>query len=418
MSWLAFSVPQTLTFNWSGGAHRLHFGGRVSPTRSFECSPKKRLCKPFSPLHLIARQATSGPHPVISPSRKSDVNEFALSSPIVHRYTTDDGAHFAMWYTTHFDESEDGSEASKDMVFLATSDDGATWNRVAGPLSNGAVLTTNKDQWWAFDTTRVSVGSVLYTAPQRVRADAGIYLLYYTGSGNNSLYSQQSHALTSLTRIGVAISKDGEHFTRFEGDYPSGAILDVSENQSDLFDNATVGSPCVLYNDDTKQYVMYYHGAKSSDGVFGIGCATSEDGFSFERTIEKTPIVTQSLAPKTVTWADGGVCRPSVVRFKSKGWAMFVEVIGMDGKRRIALTLSENGASWGPLSLVLDVGEQGRWDAAAVSHPCAVVFEDGTVWLYYTGECDDNENGADVGRVSCIGVARSDGSNWQSFTRF
>lgn len=356
---------------------------------------------------------------MVSLSGNTNVNGGALSSPVVHRYMTDDGAHFAMWYTTHFNESKDGSEASRDMVFLATSDDGVTWSRVAGPLSNGAVLTTNEDQWWAFDTTRVSVGSVIYTAPQRVRADAGIYLLYYTGCGNNALYSQESHALSSLTRIGVAISKDGEHFTRFEGDYPSGAILDASENQSDAFDNATVGSPCVLYNDDTKQYVMYYHGANSSDGVFAIGRATSEDGFSFERTVKKTSLVTRSLAPESATWADGGVCRPSVVRFRAKGWAMFVEVIGMDGKRRIALTLSEDGAMWGPLSLVLDVGEQGQWDAAAVSHPCAVVFEDSTVWLYYTGERNDNEHGAEgVGRVSCIGVAQSDGRNWQSFTRF
>lgn len=415
MKWLAFSVPEPVRLDWRGDIRRSCLGGRVSPIPPVLSSTRRRLGNAVSPRGPVVTQATSDPQPVLFPSGALGGREGALSNSVVRRYTTDDGAHFAMWYTIHSSQSGHDNGAHGDMVFLATSDDGVRWRRVTGPLSNGAILTANDDQWWAFDTICVSAGSVLFTAPQRVRADTGIYMLYYTGSGNGSLYAQKCHALSTLTRIGVAISKDGEHFTRIEGDCPSGAILDVSTNKFDAFDNATVGSPCVLYDDDTKSYVMYYHGATSSDGIFAIGRAMSKDGFSFDRAFGNASMVTRRLAPKSVNWADRGVCRPSVVRFNGKVWGMFVEVIGMDGKQRIALTTSEDGITWGPLSLVLDVGRQGQWDAGSVSHPCAVLFDDGTIWLYYTGK---RSASGDVDRASSIGVARSDGCKWHSLSRF
>lgn len=354
---------------------------------------------------------------MLVPNRSTGKNELSLSSPAVIRFAADCEAHFAMWYTVSFGKNESGTGREKDMIALAISDDGLLWRRVVGPLTNDAVFTENRDQWWAFDTTHISVGSVLFTSPRHVRSDGGIYCLYYTGRGNDSLQSYEGHdAIDSLTRIGVAISKDGEHFTRVEGAAPSGAILDISASDADVFDNASVGSPCVLYDRNTKSFSMYYQGTTLSKRMFAVGRATSTDGFYFERDTENNSVVTCDLVPHGVTWAEKGVCRPSVVQFNVTTWGMFVEVIGADGKHRIALTKSVNGITWGSLSLVLDVGQRGQWDSGSISHPCAVLFDDGTVWLYYSGERESSDQEFVSGEAS-IGVARSDGLNWHSFTR-
>lgn len=405
-----------------GGSTFLNFPSRqtlanTAPKRSRTLCGRRPLVR-FTPSRCSLQPGHRLLPPVLTPRRSDAFSEAALSSPVVHRYVTDDGEHYAMWYTMRPVDWEHASRAPKGMlsgvISLAVSHDGLTWRRVEGPFSNQAILGANDEQWWAFDTAHLSLGSVLFTASDFVRADGGIYLLYYAAGGDDPLSFQGASIPGGITRIGLAISKDGEHFTRFEGEFPSGAVLDVASKHKHAFDDAFISSPSVLYDNSRKQYMMYYHGASFSSPKFAIGLATSKDGFSFRRS-STTPIVTGDLSPEGATWASNGVCRPCVIHTKTGTWAMFMEVIGLDGIHRIALSESNDGITWGTLSLVLDIGLKHQWDAHGVSHPCAVMLDDGGIRLYYTGKSDNHD--VNAGRGTSIGVASSNGDNWYSFSR-
>lgn len=303
---------------------------------------------------------------------------------------------------------------------MALSSDGLTWKRVKGPLDNGGVLNPNSEDWWAFDTIHTSCGSVLLTHGTRVRTDGGVYLMYYTGGDTERMPISEDVKITGgRTRIGVALSKDGEHFTRIEGEYPSSALLDVGDPPS--FDDLFVAAPHVIYDPDappSARYVMYYHGANVCDRRFCIGRATSRDAFTFTRNPARKAVVSaasKTQVPDDMPWAEKGVCRPCVVQ-RGQLWVMFLEVIGLDSKHRIAMSESEDGIKWGPLVLVLDVGEPGEWDAAGVSHPCAVVPDDDDgVIIYYVGRREDHD--IDGGRGTNIGMAQSIGPDWTQLER-
>lgn len=328
-----------------------------------------------------------------------------------------------MWYTSRPIDWSNSSRSPPGTlsgeVRLALSSDGRTWRRIVGPSPEGAVFPPNSEEWWAFDTVHVSTGSVLLTSPARVRSDAGVYTLYYSGGDTEHLpISNDLKIPGARTRIGVAISKDGEHFTRIEGQFPSGAVLDVAEQPS--FDDLFVAAPCVIYcphaRSSLSSYVMYYHGATTSNKQFAIGRAESQDAIKFTRSPLKTPVLSSEHAPEGATWADGGVCRPCVLRRKNDDWVMFVEVIGADGVHRIGKCDSSNGIKWGELQVVLDVGQRGEWDDAGVSHPYALMGEDEeTVQLFYTGRRDDHD--VENGRGTCICMAESHGSDWTRFSR-
>lgn len=357
------------------------------------------------------------PTPVLSPSRVPA--EGTLSSPIVHQYFTDEGPHYVMWYTARAANWANAKLAPRGtlsgVISLALSDDGFAWRRVEGPRDDAALLGPNDDQWWAFDTTHLSCGSVLLSSQSRVRADAGVYFMYYTGGNHERVSLDGAFLPGGRTRIGVAVSKDGEHFSRIEGDFPSGAVLDVGEPGA--FDDAFVAAPSVLFCDErdlASRYVMFYHGTSlSTDSGFAIGRAVSADGILFTRD-SHVPVVSSTSAPPDVSWAARGTCRPCVVR-RGGGFVMFVEVIDKQGVQRIATTSSADGVVWSELSIVLDVGRENAWDSAGVSHPCAVLMDNDCVRLYYVGERVDHD--VDDGRGSCIGVAESVGSDWMTFER-
>lgn len=368
--------------------------------------------------HTSSIPSTSSSSPVLAPI--DTPAQGALSSPVVHQYFTDDGPHYVMWYTSrppqwqHADRAPPGTLSG--FISLALSDDGLVWRRVTGPRPDAALLGPNDEQWWTFDTTHLSAGSVLLTSPARVRADAGVYLLYYSGGGSEPIEHMGVSQPGARTRIGVAISKDGEHFSRIEGDFPSGAVLDIGD--PDAFDSAFVAAPSVLRMDDASpanRYVMFYHGASTADLTFAIGLAVSSDGFDFTRA-SSMPVLSRSNAPADANWALRGVCRPCVVmRGDRKRWTLFVEVVDDTSTHRIAMCESDDGVQWGTLTLVLDVGEQGAWDAAGVSHPCAVQVDGGGLLLYYVGKRADHN--VDAGRGTCVGVAQSEGPDWSRLRR-
>ncbi|MCE5271117.1 hypothetical protein LLH00_07500 [bacterium] len=101
------------------------------------------------------------------------------------------------------------------------------------------------------------------------------YHLYYAGMAANQTTEQ----------IGLAVSVDGEHFTRHGSD---GLILTMNREQE--WKNLRVCNPTVIKEGD--EYLMFYQGVgEYSDGVVrtSIGLARSQDGL--EWTPESEPMI-------------------------------------------------------------------------------------------------------------------------------
>lgn len=294
---------------------------------------------------------------------------------------------------------------------LALSPDGLVWDRVDGPMQGGSVLAPNED-WWAFDTVHLSVGSVAIDSSDIVRADAGVYFMYYAGGNRQAVSIGGNDVPGARTAIGVAISKDGEHFTRVEGEHPSGAVLQPGDEGA--FDQLLVAGPFVTRPRKPLKggwkYVMHYFTLDEGRRRFAIGRALSRDGLKFERA-GSGPVITGDGE----VFAEKGVMRCCVVERTDGLFVMFVECIDGDGVHRIAMTESEDCAMWGRLKVVLGPGEGDAWDAKGVSHPSAVMMDEGKVRLYYVGRGSTFDT--DKGTGSGVGVAESEGEDWAVLRR-
>lgn len=257
------------------------------------------------------------------------------------------------------------------LVGLAKSGDGIVWERIAGNQGDGAVLLPNAEDWWWFDTRYVGISDVDIATNKLVRSDGGVYFGYTSGGVGEELDSGDG-----VTGIGVALSKDGENWTRVEGGFPSGAVFEAG--QKGAWDGIGVSSPCVLRMDNGG-FVMYYDAFDAGSGTWKIGRALSADGFEFERDGEAAALEGGAMGGVDV----GGVRRCCVVR-AGDGWIMFVQIIDEGGIGRIAACESSDGKEWGERRVVLDV-QEGSWDDGGLTAPSAVVVGDG-IWMYYGGQ--------------------------------
>lgn len=312
-------------------------------------------------------------------------------------------------------------------IGLALSPDGVNWEHHTGPQQDGWLLSRNTDQWWSFDTSYTTIGHMLYDANSVVKADAGTYMMYYTG-GDSEVVDMNGMKYRGLrARIGVAISKDGEHFSRIEGDFPNGAILDLGSPGD--FDAFLVGEPTVLRmekGDANERYVMFYFSYDAISGRCSVGRAVSKDGFLFRKTNpDGEARSADDATPRKVATVTGscekgrfdeiGVRRTSIVKREDGTYVMFIEVLDATRKSRIGMCESKDTKRWSDIKLLLDVGQTGSWDCENVSHPNAVLMRDGSARLYYVGTGEDDE--ATKGRGSSIGMAVSNGKDWTKFTR-
>lgn len=317
-----------------------------------------------------------------------------------------------MWYSArpaHWPGASDAPPGTLGgFVGLALSTDGLSWTRVQHPL-----LSPNEDWWW-FDTSHLSVGNVLIDSNDRVRTDSGVYMMYYSGGDRRKLSVKvggEEREIRGIgTRIGVAISKDGEHFTRVEGEYPSGAVL-----EGDGVDELFVAAPhvIVLQRGGKAQYMMHYFTYSQSTGRFALRRAVSSDGFTFRKDSNKQ--VLRDVAEQSGGFAERGISRSCVVR-KGSAFVMFAEVVDGAGVHRIAMCQSDDCTNWGALKAVLQPSrDESAWDGAGVSHPEAIVMDDGSVRLYYVGKA--RKHNVETGMGTCIGVAQSDSTDWSTLTR-
>lgn len=307
------------------------------------------------------------------------------------------------------------------------------WERLAGDEPGGSCLAPNVEARWGFDTTHVGVGDV-HPFSRMVQNNAGLYWMYYFG-GDANVPPEGSPAPANVVgtamSIGVAVSNDGVHWKRVEGDHSSGAVLEPKEGQ--LF----VGWPQVIMTSvEPEAWRMYYHALNVESRRFEIGLATSGDGMRWEHA--EGPC----LAPGPDGAFDcGGVSARCVLRDPASssgssgggGWLMFYEAQDAARRHTIGLARSADGVAWvrgdAPVFAPSDASDacsdggdggdgarDGAWDGAAVARPWVVPLDDGSAMLYYLGR---GEAPADGGAAPSqgIGIARSDGADWTKWIR-
>jgi hypothetical protein len=234
-----------------------------------------------------------------------------VSGPVVRRFCSDDGDRWFMWYggrPAAWAGAAEAPPADRDgWCGVAMSADGVVWERTAGPKEGGAILTPNADDWWWFDTRYVALGDVDIATNELVRSDGGVYFAYISGGAGEGVGVGDGR-----TAIGVALSKDGEHWTRVEGGFPSGAVLEA-------------GAP----------------GAWDAAGVAGPAMVRAPGGTGRRRYAGRDAYVMYYHA-----WDAAGVTHPSVVVVDGAAWLYYSgRAPGGDGRTGIGLAVSR-GADW------------------------------------------------------------------------
>jgi len=325
-----------------------------------------------------------------------------LGSCVVRRFTDEmSGDRWMMWYSARAPKWEEGViPIATGCVGVAQSTDGLKWERLAGDERAGSCFAPNED-WWGFDTTHVGVGDVHVMSNNIVQNNMGLYWMYYFGGDANegSLSADGPAVLGAEMAIGVALSNDGVHWGRLEGEHPSGAILEPRQGQ--LF----VGWPqLVQMRSSPEMWHLYYHALDKASGKFTIGVATSTN------CVEWAHADTCLEAAGPGRFDSGGVSARCVVPApKGGGWLMFYEAQDDERRHSIGLATSADGLRWERGDQpVLSPGAEGAWDDGAVARPWLVDTADGGACLYYVGR-------SRASGVQSIGMARSE--DWATFTR-
>ena len=210
-------------------------------------------------------------------------------------------------------------------------------------------------------------------------SDGSTYRMWYTGSDAYDF------------RIGLAISSDGMHWTK----YPGNPVLDLGP--AGAWDAAHVSSPTVIYRGG--QYEMWYSSNWWFCGRCGqrIGRATSGDGIAWIKD-PQNPLLAPSLPG---SWDYYAVEAPEVV-FDGTRYHMWYT--GENGRWRIGYATSLDGRIWTPLpSIAFDCGLAGTWDQSHVGY-LSVVETGGELRMWYSGH---------DGARWRIGLASSnDGLSW------
>ncbi|KAJ1637894.1 hypothetical protein T492DRAFT_271469 [Pavlovales sp. CCMP2436] len=301
---------------------------------------------------------------VLAPSSASSFEDKILGGMCVRRFLSDDGEKWYMWYSARgADFDPEVVSLSTGRIGLATSSDGVSWNR------EGAVLTENKDEWFFFDTTHVGIGDVQVMSSQSEKTGGvGMYWCYYFG-GDATRKRDDGPKGESMS-IGLAMSSDGIHWGRVEGEHPNGAILIPDENEAQ-FDSAFVGWPQVVIHAEL-DYILYYHTIDVKSGKYVVAAARGKDAVQFS----KVGPVLEAGPPGSFDARGAGARHIIEPRIEgSPRYLMFYEAIDDEGTHSIGLATSKDGLQWdkvGDGPAFAPSTEFGAWDGGAVGRPNVV----------------------------------------------
>ncbi|KAI5352708.1 hypothetical protein L3X38_005600 [Prunus dulcis] len=350
-----------------------------------------------------------------------------VGSPVVKRFLGDVEERWYMWY---YGKSSSNPNPGSDSIGLAVSSNGVHWERGVGQVQSsqdvGAVINCGKD-WWAFDTQSIRPSEVVVMSSSKVRASSAVYWLYYTGYSAEEAENIYNHSqeinLENPERFlldknggigkifkslpGLAISQDGRHWARIEGEHHSGALFDVGLQGE--WDSSFIAAPHVVFH-ESGDLRMYYHSFDLEMGNYSIGMARSRDGIKW---VKLGKIIGGG---RSGYFDELGAMNPCVVRNRKDGeYLMAYEGVGGDGGRSIGLAVSPDGLKdWTRLKddeVVLKASEDCGWDTKGVGSPCLVQMDgEEDEWrLYYRGVGIEGRTG--------IGMAVSQGSDVTRFRR-
>ncbi|KAH7515979.1 hypothetical protein FEM48_Zijuj10G0085800 [Ziziphus jujuba var. spinosa] len=348
-----------------------------------------------------------------------------IGSPVVKRFLSDEEERWYMWY---YGKSDSNSNPGLDSIGLAVSSNGIHWERGRGAIQSssdvGSVMNCGKD-WWAFDTLSIRPSEVVIMSSTKVRSSSAVYWLYYTGYTSEKTENFGNSLEISLENPerfhndggsggkifkslpGLAISQDGRHWARIEGEHHSGALFDVGLEKE--WDSLFIASPQVVFH-TSGDLRMYYHSLDIENGQFGIGIARSRDGI---RWVKLGKIIGGG---KSGCFDEFGVFNPRVVRNRKDGkYLMAYEGVDAKGKRSIGLAVSPDGLKdWTRFQDegVLKPSMGNGWDNKGVGSPCLVHMDgEEDEWrMYYRGVGNGGRTG--------IGMALSQGSDVGSFRKW
>ncbi|XP_008787081.2 uncharacterized protein LOC103705221 [Phoenix dactylifera] len=336
----------------------------------------------------------------VGPANSWDGND--VGSPVVKRFVGDDEERWLMWYHGGADGNSIG---------LAVSNNGIHWERGPGRADAGddvgQVMRRSVD-WWAFDTESVRPSDVLIMSSAKLRGPGAVYWLYYTGFSQEKVENSSmacGEVFKSLP--GLAISQDGRHWARIEGEHHSGALFDAG--MAGEWDALFVAAPKVVFHGPS-DLRMYYHSFDPECGQFAIGIARSRDGI---RWVKLGKVLGGGADGD---FDDAGTRYGHVVRDERHGrYLMAYEGVCKNGRTSIGLAASGDGLKeWrrcGDRAVLEPSMEEDGWDGRGVGDPCLVQMDREGEWrLYYRGIGRNGRTG--------IGVAVSEGPELASFKKW
>lgn len=329
-----------------------------------------------------------------------------VGSPVVKRFLGDEEERWYMWYSGRSD-----SNPGSDSIGLAVSSNGVHWERGGGAVQSsqdvGLVMSSGKD-WWAFDTLSIRPSEVVIMSSSKVRASSAVYWLYYTGYSPEKAEISINSGEVFKCLPGLAISQDGRHWARIEGEHHSGALFDVGLDKE--WDSSFIAGSHVVFH-ESGDLRMYYHSFDLENGHYGIGIARSRDGMKW---VKLGKIIGGG---RSGGFDEVGAMNPCVVRKRGVGeYVMAYEGVDGNGDRSIGLAASRDGLKdWtrcGDEVVLEKSSEEFGWDSKGVGSPCLVQMDgEEDEWrLYYRG--------VGIGGRTGIGMAVSEGSDFTSFRRW
>ena len=183
--------------------------------------------------------------------------------------------------------------------------------------------------------------------------------------------------------------------------YPGNPVMTGGASYSSVL------TPCVIYNNDSSRYEMWFSATPSPSGArpFRIGFAVSRDGIGW--TMHPSPV----LAPSGGMWDAYTVEAPYVIR-ENRQYKMWYWGGAAFPATSIGYATSPDGVTWTkPVgNPVLSAGTS-AWEAGSVGLPCVMAVPGG-YRMWYAGATTSMQYGP-----LCIGLATSaDGISWQKDT--
>ena len=325
---------------------------------------------------------------VLSPGPEGRCDDARVGGPVVRWDASQQ--QWRMWYYCRSSRfpGDMAPEFGSGSIATAESTDGFRWQRVDGPLAEGAVFTPSENPG-AFDTGHVATGDV-------VRDGDGWLMAYFAGNSEVPQGAKPMHTGKGyLLRIGVARSDDGMRWRRLPGPETGGAVIDVPAG--DVY----AAFPGVYRDGD--RYLLYYTTVDKQARYWRQRIAVSSDGDSWASLGDMKWLDEPEL------FEGGGTITRDVMRnpfAEDPPWLMVYTA--KDGRsesgarRSIGVAVSEDAITWRRLfrQPVFWVGREGAWDHGGVAVPRLVVTDE-DVRLYYYGWSDQTYAGPAQRGIGC-----------------